>query len=122
MKSATNSLLRWIALVPTVAIAFAATLLLIWPFQYLLLRSCPPQERLVEGTTELSQPGYGVTIQSCSASWFPVAEKSLLAAVLLLAVVLAGVVAWRVAPERKITCGMTASVVALLLIVGVFLP
>lgn len=114
--------LRWVALIPTVAAGFAAALLLIWPFRYLLLRFCPRQERLIEGTTELSQPNYAVTIQSCSASWFPAAEKALFVTVLLLAVVVAGAIAWRLAPARKKTCGLIASVLALLFVVVVFFP
>ncbi|WP_160330930.1 hypothetical protein [Xanthomonas massiliensis] len=114
--------MRWVVLIPTVAAGFAAALFLIWPFRYLLLQFCPCQERLIEGTTELSKPDYAVAIQSCSAGWFPVAEKSLFVAVLLLAVVVAGAIAWRIAPARKAACGLIASVLALLFVAVVLFP
>ncbi|MEA5124973.1 hypothetical protein [Xanthomonas floridensis] len=110
--------LRWIALIPSVAICFVATLLLIYHFRYFILRFCPRHYRLIEGVTELSQKDYALTIQSCSASWFPMAEKALIVTVLVLAIIVAGVIASIIAPAQKKASGAIVSFLGLVVIVA----
>lgn len=112
--------LRWAALTPVAAAAFAAVLMLLWPVHALLMHLCPASELFDEGTTDLAQPDFAAVGQSCSAAWFAGAETTALIGVLAAAIVAVGcAVAW-VAPARKAVSAFCASGLALLLMYLVF--
>ena len=118
---ASNSLMRWLLVVPSAVVGFISVAGLYWLFHHLLLRICPSQLQAIEGTTDLSRPDFAAISPSCSASWYPAAEASLLVGMLLLAILVSATLAYRLAPSHKRLVGTLSVVVAGAVIAGAFL-
>ncbi|MDR7099279.1 hypothetical protein J2X04_001626 [Lysobacter niabensis] len=107
--------LRWLLLFPIVALSVLASWLL-YPLAHgLTLLACPQPFRGSESTTDLSQPDYSATFATCSTGWFPAVDVSLMVAAILLSVVVAGLVGYRLPPSHQRLSAALSS----LLVIGV---
>lgn len=107
-------------LLPTVAISAIATWLLYPVGRGIALLACPASLRISETTTDLSQADYSGTSEMCSASWFPVADGSAMAAAIVMSVLVAGFVGHRLAPSHKRFSAALSSCAVVAILVGAF--
>lgn len=112
---------RWLLLGPMVIAGFLAVGMLYWLVHIFLLWICPASSQSVEGTTDLAERDYGTVVSTCSASWYPSAEATLLAVTLLLAVVVCAAIAYVVAPTKKLlVSAISAGAITTVLILAFF--
>lgn len=120
---ATKAGVRWILLIPTVVIAWAAVAVAYAACHSLLVKICPRALRLIEGTTDLSSRGHTYLADTCSAKWYPAAEVLLLAVMLVLVICSSALVGYSMAPRRKMLAGgLCMAFTSFLLVLAFSLP
>jgi hypothetical protein len=115
-----KQVVRWSLLLPAIAFGISLSWLVL-PFgRSLALFACPDSLRSVEATTDFSQSSYSVSSDTCLAGWFSVAEGSLLILAILLSVIVAGFIGYRLSPSHKRLSAALSSLTAMGAVAVVF--
>ena len=108
-----RQVLRWSLLPPAIVLGIAGSWLVFPIGRSLALSVCPGSLRSVEATTDFSQPDYSAYSDTCLAGWFSVTEASLPILALLLSVVVAGFIGYRLAPSHRRLSAALSSLAAI---------